>query len=34
VLVYASLVFSLVSAFQYLSLFAEAVEAKDNDPVA
>jgi CDP-diacylglycerol--glycerol-3-phosphate 3-phosphatidyltransferase len=31
VLVYASLVFSLVSAFQYLSLFAEAVEAKEQD---
>ncbi len=31
VLVYASLVFSLVSAFQYLSLFAEAVEAKDQE---
>src|SRR5688572_32899892 len=30
VLVYASLVFSLVSAFQYVSLFAEAVEAKDE----
>jgi len=32
VLIYASLVFSLVSAFQYVSLFAEAVEAKDQDP--
>lgn len=31
VLVYASLVFSLVSAFQYVSLFAEAVEAKEAD---
>jgi CDP-diacylglycerol--glycerol-3-phosphate 3-phosphatidyltransferase len=31
VLIYASLVFSLVSAFQYVSLFAEAVEAKDQD---
>jgi CDP-diacylglycerol---glycerol-3-phosphate 3-phosphatidyltransferase len=30
-LVYASLVFSLISAFQYVSLFAEAVEAKDQD---
>jgi CDP-diacylglycerol---glycerol-3-phosphate 3-phosphatidyltransferase len=30
VLIYASLVFSLVSAFQYVSLFAEAVEAKDD----
>jgi CDP-diacylglycerol---glycerol-3-phosphate 3-phosphatidyltransferase len=32
VLVYASLVFSLVSAFQYISLFAEAVEAKEREP--
>jgi CDP-diacylglycerol--glycerol-3-phosphate 3-phosphatidyltransferase len=32
VLIYASLVFSLVSAFQYVSLFAEAVEAKEQDP--
>lgn len=32
VLVYTSLVFSLVSAFQYVSLFAEAVEAKDREP--
>ena len=32
VLVYASLVFSLVSAFQYVSLFAEAVEIKDQEP--
>jgi len=32
VLVYASLVFSLVSAFQYFSLFAEAVEAKEQEP--
>jgi CDP-diacylglycerol---glycerol-3-phosphate 3-phosphatidyltransferase len=32
VLVYASLVFSLVSAFQYVSLFAEAVEVKDQEP--
>ena len=29
-LVYISLVFSLVSAFQYINLFAEAVEAKDQ----
>jgi len=32
VLVYTSLVFSLVSAFQYVSLFAEAVEVKDREP--
>ena len=32
VLVYASLVFSLVSAFQYVSLFAAAVEAKESEP--
>lgn len=30
-LIYASLVFSLVSAFQYVSLFADAIEAKDKD---
>ncbi len=30
-LVYASLVFSMVSAFQYVSLFADAVEAKERD---
>lgn len=29
-LVYISLVFSIVSAFQYIGLFAEAVEAKDR----
>jgi CDP-diacylglycerol--glycerol-3-phosphate 3-phosphatidyltransferase len=29
-LVYISLIFSLVSAFQYVGLFAEAVEAKDG----
>ncbi|HEX9620712.1 MAG TPA: CDP-alcohol phosphatidyltransferase family protein, partial [Polyangiaceae bacterium] len=29
-LVYISLVFSLTSAFQYVSLFAEAVEARDR----
>lgn len=32
VLVYASLVFSLVSAFQYVSLFAAAVDAKEREP--
>lgn len=32
VLVYASLVFSIVSAFQYVSLFAEAIEAKESEP--
>jgi CDP-diacylglycerol--glycerol-3-phosphate 3-phosphatidyltransferase len=31
-LVYASLVFSIVSAFQYVSLFAEAVEAREREP--
>jgi CDP-diacylglycerol--glycerol-3-phosphate 3-phosphatidyltransferase len=31
-LVYASLVFSIVSAFQYVSLFAAAVEAKEREP--
>lgn len=31
-LVYASLVFSLISAFQYVSLFAAAVEAKEREP--
>jgi CDP-diacylglycerol--glycerol-3-phosphate 3-phosphatidyltransferase len=30
VLVYISLVFSITSAFQYLGLFAEAVQAKDQ----
>jgi CDP-diacylglycerol---glycerol-3-phosphate 3-phosphatidyltransferase len=30
-LVYISLVFSIVSAFQYVSLFAEAIEAKGGD---
>lgn len=30
-LIYASLVFSLVSAFQYVSLFADAIEAKENE---
>lgn len=30
-LIYASLVFSLVSAFQYVSLFADAIEAKEKD---
>jgi hypothetical protein len=30
--VYASLVFSIVSAFQYVSLFAEAVEAREREP--
>ena len=32
VLVYTSLVFSLVSAFQYVSLFAAAVDAKEREP--
>jgi len=29
-LVYISLIFSITSAFQYVGLFAEAVEAKDR----
>jgi CDP-diacylglycerol--glycerol-3-phosphate 3-phosphatidyltransferase len=31
VLIYASLVFSVVSAFQYMSLFAAAVEVKEGE---